>query len=228
MTKEIQISKTAVSSLVFGLIFFVPLVCAFFAIIFGYISRRNIKHSEGRLLGSGLALSGIILGLIQLTLWLLFLYTDMTYIVNATENAVITRTGNPVRVEEPGIHFKIPFYEEVTRFPADKIFKFEGRSIEMLLIKNRQFISIDADVLWQICDPIQLYKKSSHFNEKIINERIYTSLTYILREEALSMSNITDITVNSSFKKEIENMLQNEINKFGICHKMIILSPSKN
>jgi len=56
-------SGLAIVSLLCGILFFIfPAAVA--AIIFGYISRSDIRHSGGRKTGAGMALAGLILGYI--------------------------------------------------------------------------------------------------------------------------------------------------------------------
>ncbi|MCU1427987.1 MAG: putative transrane protein [Actinomycetia bacterium] len=55
----------AIVSLVAGILQFVlPFFAAILAIVTGHVARRNIRRSEGRLQGGGLALAGLILGYI--------------------------------------------------------------------------------------------------------------------------------------------------------------------
>lgn len=63
----------AVASLVAGIVswFFCPLIAAILAIIFGYMAKRNIRESNGALQGEGFATAGIILGFVNLAVFLL-------------------------------------------------------------------------------------------------------------------------------------------------------------
>lgn len=58
---ELQTSGMAVASFILGLLFFV-FPAAILAVVFGHLSRSAIQKSAGRLKGSGLALTGLILG----------------------------------------------------------------------------------------------------------------------------------------------------------------------
>jgi hypothetical protein len=63
----------AVASFVAAIIswVFCPVIAAVLAIIFGFISRSNIKQSNGTLGGDGFALAGLVIGFINLGLVLL-------------------------------------------------------------------------------------------------------------------------------------------------------------
>jgi hypothetical protein len=66
-------SVTAIVSLVFGVLtwFALPLVGAIVAVICGHAARAEIRASEGRLEGAGLALAGLLLGWTHLVFLLL-------------------------------------------------------------------------------------------------------------------------------------------------------------
>jgi hypothetical protein len=63
-------STAAVVSLVFGILgwMLLPLIGPIVAVVAGHIGRRQIRASEGRLGGSGMATGGLILGYLQLGL----------------------------------------------------------------------------------------------------------------------------------------------------------------
>jgi len=63
-----QASTTAVISLVTGIAAYVvlPVIGAIIAIIAGHMARKEIRESQGRLTGDGMALAGLILGYIHL------------------------------------------------------------------------------------------------------------------------------------------------------------------
>ena len=59
---EPKTSGKAIASLVLGIFPVIPLVGSILAIVFGHLSRGEIRRSAGRLKGGGLALAGLILG----------------------------------------------------------------------------------------------------------------------------------------------------------------------
>ncbi len=70
-TSTPPISTAATISLVFGILgwFTAPVIFSIIAIVAGYRARREIEESSGRLGGSGRATAGIIMGVIQLALF---------------------------------------------------------------------------------------------------------------------------------------------------------------
>ena len=46
-----------------------------------------------------------------------FLITQICFVVDVQDTAVVTQFGNPIRtIKEPGLNFKIPFIQRVRRF----------------------------------------------------------------------------------------------------------------
>ncbi|MEA2077687.1 MAG: protease modulator HflC [Candidatus Marinimicrobia bacterium] len=94
------------------------------------------------------------------------------FIMDETEQVVITRLGKPVRtILNPGLHFKIPFVETVHTF--DKRFlEWRGDS-NQVTTKDKRYIWVDTYARWHIVDPLLYYKR--------------------LRDERGAMSRIDDI-----------------------------------
>jgi len=61
-----QTSGKAVASLVLGIFPVIPFFGSIVAVVFGHVSRREIRESSGLLKGDGIALAGLILGYIGL------------------------------------------------------------------------------------------------------------------------------------------------------------------
>ncbi len=83
-----------------------------------------------------------------------------TFEVQQTEQALVLRFGEPVAgrglVTEPGLHFKIPFVEEV--IPLDnRILDLEASKQEVLASDNTR-IEVDAFLRYKIIDPLKFYQ----------------------------------------------------------------------
>ena len=65
--------RKAIAALVFGILGLLVPILGVAALGFGYTSGKNIKSSQGLLVGSGMAKAGIILGAIETALIILFL-----------------------------------------------------------------------------------------------------------------------------------------------------------
>ncbi len=65
--------RKAIASLVFGILGLLVPILGVVALGFGYTSRKNIKSSQGLLVGAGMAKAGMILGAIEIALMILFI-----------------------------------------------------------------------------------------------------------------------------------------------------------
>jgi membrane protease subunit HflC len=81
------------------------------------------------------------------------------YIVDEREQVIITQFGKPVgdAITEAGLHFKVPFIQEVRRF--DKRFlEWDGARNEVPT-KDKLFIWVDTYARWQITDPLKFFER---------------------------------------------------------------------
>ena len=96
----------------------------------------------------------------------LFLLGSSAYTVTETDQAIITRFGEPVREPvnsrfddeaEPGLHFKMPFIEEATMF--DKRFLEWDGFPSQVPTRDRRFIFVDTYARWRITDPLLFFQR---------------------------------------------------------------------
>ena len=86
----------------------------------------------------------------------MFIGMDGLYVVNEAEQTILTQFGKPVGgVAEPGLHFKIPFMQKVSRFEK-RILKWDGDP-NQIPTKDKRFIWIDTTARWRIKDPLLFY-----------------------------------------------------------------------
>ncbi len=86
----------------------------------------------------------------------LFIGMDGLYVVNEAEQAILTQFGKPVGgVADPGLHFKMPFVQKVSRFEK-RILKWDGDP-NQIPTKDKRFIWIDTTARWRIKDPLLFY-----------------------------------------------------------------------
>ncbi len=86
----------------------------------------------------------------------LFLGFNALYVVNEAEQAIVTQFGKPVGdANSAGLHFKIPFIQDVHRFDK-RILKWDGDP-NQVPTKDKRFIWIDTTARWRIADPLLFY-----------------------------------------------------------------------
>lgn len=79
------------------------------------------------------------------------------YIIDETEQAIVTQFGKPVgkpRVN-PGLQFRIPFIQKVQFFDK-RYLEWDGDS-NQVPTKDKRFIHVDTFARWEITDPLQFF-----------------------------------------------------------------------
>jgi membrane protease subunit HflC len=81
------------------------------------------------------------------------------YVVQETEQVIITQFGNPVGmpVSSAGLHFKVPFVQKINRIEK-RILEWDGLPTDMPT-KDKLYISVDTFARWRIVDPLQYFER---------------------------------------------------------------------
>jgi membrane protease subunit HflC len=81
------------------------------------------------------------------------------YIVNETEQVIITQFGKPVGkpITDPGIHFKIPVIQ-VANFFDKRYLEWDGDK-NQVPTKDKRFIWVDTYARWRIKDPLLFFQR---------------------------------------------------------------------
>ncbi len=100
----------------------------------------------------------------------LFLFSQGVYIVDETEQVVVTQFGKPVgeAITSPGMKFKVPFIQ-TTHFFDKRYLEWDGDP-NQVPTKDKKFIFVDTYARWQIIDPLQFYKRMT--NERSAYSRL--------------------------------------------------------
>jgi membrane protease subunit HflC len=90
---------------------------------------------------------------------LLMLFGGAFYIVNETQQVVITQFGRPVGdpVIDPGVHFKVPFIQTANFFEK-RFLEWNGDPNEVPT-KDKRFILVDTYARWRIVDPLKFFQR---------------------------------------------------------------------
>ena len=81
------------------------------------------------------------------------------YVVDETEQVVITQLGDPVgdAVDTPGLKVKVPLIQKANRF--DKRFLEWDGDPNQLPTKDKRFIHVDTYARWRITDPLLFFQR---------------------------------------------------------------------
>jgi modulator of FtsH protease HflC len=88
---------------------------------------------------------------------IIMLASSSIFILNETQQAIVTQFGKPVGGPrtEPGPNFKIPIIQKVQFFDK-RYLKWDGDP-NQVPTQDKKFIFVDTYARWQITDPLQFY-----------------------------------------------------------------------
>ena len=107
----------------------------------------------------------------MVALGLLFVVIGLSaFTVNEREHAIKLQVGQVVQSNyEPGLHWKIPIYQNVRKFPR-RILTISDQP-ERIFTAERRALQVDFFVKWRIVDPVSFYTSTGGF-ENIANDRL--------------------------------------------------------
>ncbi len=123
-------------------------------------TRNNVNSTNfGKLLG-------IVIGIIAITI----LVFGSTYQIREQEQAVLITLGRPKAVTEPGLHFKIPFVQQVRKvnttiqgfaigYSTDDNVSYESESL--MITSDYNFVNVDFFVEYRFADPVKALYNSA-------------------------------------------------------------------
>ena len=119
--------------------------------------------------------------IILLLVIVIILLGTSLYILDETQQAIITQFGKPVGqpITTAGIHFKVPFIQKVIVFDK-RVLEWDGNPQEIPTLDNK-FIYIDTFARWRISDAIAFYK--SNRSEMVGYSRLDDLLDGAVRDE---------------------------------------------
>lgn len=136
-------------------------------------------------------LTGAVMGVVALLIVVgAVLFAASAYTIDEAEQAVVVQFGRPVGdpIVEPGLHFKMPFVQEVLRFDK-RLLSWDGDP-NQVPTRGEQFISVDTTARWRIVDPL-VFLQRVHDERGAIN-RLNDILDSVVRDH-ISASELAEI-----------------------------------
>ncbi|MDR2158504.1 MAG: protease modulator HflC [Treponema sp.] len=138
------------------------------------------------------------------------------YVIDEGEQAVIVQMGKLVDIiTDAGLHIKIPFVDEVVRYPK-RIMAWDGEAKSMPT-REKQFIWVDVTARWKIGDPKKFYESISTIDAayqklaEVIDSEVRTVVAENYLRESVRNSNIimerSDTADNLGLGDEIDPSL---------------------
>jgi membrane protease subunit HflC len=114
------------------------------------------------------------------------------YVIDEGEQAVIVQMGRITKtVTEAGLHIKVPFIDEVVRYPK-RIMAWNGEQ-KGIPTREKQYIQVDVTARWRISDPHKFYESIGTVN------RAYEKLGEVIDSE------VKTVVVENYFNESVRN-----------------------
>lgn len=130
------------------------------------------------------------------------------YVVNESQTAIVLNLGKVVRSDvAPGLHFKVPFVEQVRKF--DRRLLTLDDNPERYLTAEKKDVEVDFFVKWKIKDVTTYYRAASGGSEEAAEQRLTPIVKNALRND---INQLTLQQVVSSGRNELTKRLLKQIN----------------
>ncbi|MBF0164168.1 MAG: protease modulator HflC [Magnetococcales bacterium] len=155
------------------------------------------------------------LGLSLVGVAILVLMTQSVYTVAQWRQALVVQLGKPVEpaISEPGLHFKIPFLQEVHFFDR-RLLDFDQEPQE-ILSADKKNLKVDSYSRWRIVDPLKFFQTVRDENGAAdrLNDIIYSNIREVLGQ--FTMMEIVSAS-RSDLTQRIREQTNVQANKYGI------------
>ncbi len=150
-------------------------------------------------------------------------YKSSKYIVGADEQVIIFQFGKIIKTRtEPGIYYKIPFYQKAVYYSRNAYTMKYSREITTL---DKQAVLITTHVNWKISDLTKYYQtvRNSELAEKYISDIVKPAEAGIITthnlDDILEESNaheVGDIECKREIVLQIEQSVKPKLPGFGM------------
>ena len=137
-----------------------------------------------------------------------FIVLSALFVVPEGQRAIVIQFGKIQRdveqkvvVYEPGLHFKLPFIQEVRRFDK-RLISWDGDP-NQIPTRGEQFISVDTTARWRIADPLVFLQRVQ--NEQGATLRLNDILDSVVRDK-ISASDLVEIVRSKDWKISREDL----------------------
>lgn len=119
------------------------------------------------------------------------------YTLDEAEQAIVVQLGAPVGepITRPGLHFKLPFIQEVRRFDK-RVISWDGDP-NQIPTRGEQFISVDTTARWRIVEPLTFLQRVQ--NERGATMRLNDILDSVVRDK-ISATDLVEIVRSKDWK----------------------------
>jgi modulator of FtsH protease HflC len=166
-------------------------------------SESDVRRSPGRRRLTRRPANALLAGVVALLAAIIVVAFSSMYTLDEAEQAIVVQLGAPVGdpVVTPGLHFKLPFVQEVHRFDK-RLLSWDGDP-NQIPTRGEQFISVDTTARWRIVDPLTFLR--SVRDERGAQNRLNDILDSVVRDH-IAASELVDIVRSKDWEISEEDL----------------------
>jgi len=142
----------------------------------------------------------------------LLVFSRSAFIVDQSQQAIIVQFGEPVGgvISEPGLHWRIPFIQNVRPFDR-RLLDWDG-DVSQIPTLGREFIIVDTTARWRISDPLQFLRSVQ--SENGARTRLDDVLDSAVRD-VVSGSELAEIVRSADWKVDKSQLREEDVAAIG-------------
>ena len=142
----------------------------------------------------------------------LILTFNAAFIIDQAEQGILVQFGEPIGdvITEPGLHWRVPFVQEVRRFDK-RLLAWDG-DVSQIPTLGREFIIVDTTARWRISDPLQFLR--SVRDETGARTRLDNILDSATRD-IVSGTELEEIVRSADWQVDVEELDEEELSALG-------------
>lgn len=141
-----------------------------------------------------------------------FVAYNAAFVIDQSEQGILVQFGEPIGdvITEPGLHWRVPFIQEVRRFD-NRLLAWDG-AVSQIPTLGREFIVVDTTARWRISDPLQFLR--SVRDEIGARTRLDDILDSVARD-IVSGTELEEIVRSADWQVDVEGLDEEELSALG-------------
>jgi membrane protease subunit HflC len=138
--------------------------------------------------------------------------TRAGFVIDQAEQGIIVQFGEPIGevISEPGLHWRVPFIQQVRRFDK-RLLTWDG-DVSQIPTLGREFIIVDTTARWRIVHPLQFLR--SVRDELGARTRLDDILDSVVRD-IVSGTELEEIVRSADWQVDVAGLSEEEAAALG-------------
>jgi len=138
----------------------------------------------------------------------LLVTTRAAFVIDQAEQGILVQFGEPIGdvITEPGLHWRVPFIQEVRRFDK-RLLDWDG-DVSQIPTLGREFIIVDTTARWRIVDPLQFLRAVR--DELGARTRLDDILDSVVRD-IVSGTDLEEIVRSADWQVDVSELAEEEV-----------------